>query len=206
MASSSSSSSQANRPPTAGKPDRLYVGNLSQTVDEYTLLQVFGKYGKITRLDVMYHKTGPQKGKPRGYAFVEFSNKDLHDRLLRGKKLIVTYASAAPAEDFLGPKVRRIDAPKPTALSLLKTSKKPQSAADRGDGGEIGPASETTWPLAISAETNHRNGGGGCGECARGRDPAGAAGWRRRDVRVLDAGKGGADISLGLAAKALRAL
>lgn len=77
MASSSSSSSQANRPPTAGKPDRLYVGNLSQTVDEYTLLQVFGKYGKITRLDVMYHKTGPQKGKPRGYAFVEFSNKDV---------------------------------------------------------------------------------------------------------------------------------
>lgn len=67
----------ANRPPTAGKPDRLYVGNLSQTVDEYTLLQVFGKYGKITRLDVMYHKTGPQKGKPRGYAFVEFSNKDV---------------------------------------------------------------------------------------------------------------------------------
>lgn len=146
MASSSSSSSQAGRAPTAGKPDRLYVGNLSQTVDEYTLLQVFGKYGKITRLDVMYHKTGPQKGKPRGYAFVEFSNKDvscccrsvtdsqdalnalvkLHDRLLRGKKLIVTYASAAPAEDFLGPKVRRIDAPKPTALSLLKTSKKPQ--------------------------------------------------------------------------------
>lgn len=148
MASSSSSASQANapRPTTAGKPDRLYVGNLSQTVDEYTLLQVFGKYGKITRLDVMYHKTGPQKGKPRGYAFVEFSNKDvscvapcrtdeqdalnalvkLHDRLLRGKKLIVTYASAAPAEDFLGPKVRRIDAPKPTALSLLKTAKKPQ--------------------------------------------------------------------------------
>lgn len=142
---SSSSSSQA-RPTTVGKPDRLYVGNLSQTVDEYTLLQVFSKYGKITRLDVMYHKTGPQKGKPRGYAFIEFSNKDvgcinafitdsqdalnalvkLHDRLLRGKKLIVTYASAAPAEDFLGPKVRRIDAPKPTALSLLKTSKKPQ--------------------------------------------------------------------------------
>lgn len=147
MATSSSSSSSQARPATAGKPDRLYVGNLSQTVDEYTLLQVFSKYGKITRLDVMYHKTGPQKGKPRGYAFIEYSNKDvsrrsawtletdikdalnalvkLHDRLLRGKKLIVTYASAAPAEDFLGPKVRRIDAPKPTTLSLMKTSKKP---------------------------------------------------------------------------------
>jgi len=69
QASSSSSS--------AGKPDRLYVGNLSPTVDEYTLIQVFQKYGKITKLDFMFHKAGVLKGKPRGYAFVEFSNKDV---------------------------------------------------------------------------------------------------------------------------------
>lgn len=69
-ASSSSSSGQ-------GKPDRLYVGNLSPTVDEYTLIQVFQKYGKITKLDFMFHKTGVLKGKPRGYAFVEFSNRDV---------------------------------------------------------------------------------------------------------------------------------
>lgn len=71
QASSSSSSS------AQGKPDRLYVGNLSPTVDEYTLIQVFQKYGKITKLDFMFHKTGVLKGKPRGYAFVEFSNKDV---------------------------------------------------------------------------------------------------------------------------------
>lgn len=70
QASSSSSSSQ-------GKPDRLYVGNLSPTVDEYTLIQVFQKYGKITKLDFMFHKSGVLKGKPRGYAFVEFSSKDV---------------------------------------------------------------------------------------------------------------------------------
>lgn len=53
--------------------DRLYVGNLAPTVDEYTLLQVFSKYGKIAKLDFLFHKAGPMRGKPRGYAFVEFS-------------------------------------------------------------------------------------------------------------------------------------
>ena len=123
---SASSSSSA-----TGKPDRLYIGNLSPTVDEFTLIQVFQKHGKITKLDFMFHKTGVLKGKPRGFAFVEFSNKDvsnvichskmtfgvdadvcgalslvlfpkdalkamvkLHDRLLRGRKLVVTYASS----------------------------------------------------------------------------------------------------------------
>lgn len=60
-----------------GKPDRLFVGNLSPTVDEYTLVQVFSKYGKITKLDLMVHNSGPQKGKPRGYAFVQFESKDV---------------------------------------------------------------------------------------------------------------------------------
>ena len=74
----SPSTSDVNAGPlAAGKPDRLYVGNLSPTVDEYTLLQIFQKFGKVTKLDFMFHKTGVQKGKPRGYAFIEFANKDV---------------------------------------------------------------------------------------------------------------------------------
>jgi hypothetical protein len=61
----------------SGKPDRLYVGNLAPTVDEYTLIQIFTKYGKITKLDFIFHKTGVLKGKPRGFAFVEMSSKDV---------------------------------------------------------------------------------------------------------------------------------
>jgi RNA recognition motif-containing protein len=62
---------------SAGKTNRLFIGNLAPNVDEYTLVQVFSKYGKITKLDIMYHKTGPLKGKPRGYAFVEYSSTDV---------------------------------------------------------------------------------------------------------------------------------
>lgn len=87
--------------PVGPNADRLYVGNLSPTVDEFTLIQIFSKYGKITKLDFMFHKTGILKGKPRGFAFIQFLDKadalkamvKLHDRLLRGRKLVVTYAS-----------------------------------------------------------------------------------------------------------------
>ncbi|WVF72969.1 hypothetical protein IAT40_007787 [Kwoniella sp. CBS 6097] len=139
---SSSSASASASASASGKPDRLYVGNLSPTVDEYTLIQIFSKYGKITKLDFMFHKTGVLKGKPRGFAFVQFANKDdalkamvkLHDRLLRGRKLVVTYASSAPTDNLplptYGTKGRRPnEAAKTTTLSLLKTSRKPQSAA-----------------------------------------------------------------------------
>ncbi|BEJ13680.1 hypothetical protein CspHIS471_0308540 [Cutaneotrichosporon sp. HIS471] len=119
---------------TSGKPDRLFVGNLAPSVDEYTLVQVFSKYGKISKLDLMMHHSGPQKGKPRGYAFVEYESKDdavkalvkLHDRLLRGRKLVVTYANAAPIDDGQPQPFKRRTEIKPTSLSLLK-ARKPQS-------------------------------------------------------------------------------
>ena len=39
----------------------------------YTLIQVFSKFGKLARLDYLFHKTGALRGKPRGYAFVEYT-------------------------------------------------------------------------------------------------------------------------------------
>ncbi|BGP19490.1 hypothetical protein JCM10213_006310 [Rhodosporidiobolus nylandii] len=113
---------------------RLYVGNLSTTVDEYLLMQVCAKHGKIAKLDYLFHKTGPQKGKPRGYAFVEYSTKEeaqramqaLNDKVLRGRKMVISLASEQQPDDRtqLGMKKPRgpiqSDAHKPTAISLLK--------------------------------------------------------------------------------------
>ncbi|AAW45689.2 hypothetical protein CNBH2010 [Cryptococcus deneoformans B-3501A] len=124
--------------PVGPNADRLYVGNLSPTVDEFTLIQIFSKYGKITKLDFMFHKTGILKGKPRGFAFIQFLDKadalkamvKLHDRLLRGRKLVVTYASTAPPDNSMLPtKGRRAEPTKTTTLSLLKSQRKPQSTA-----------------------------------------------------------------------------
>ncbi|KAL1941609.1 hypothetical protein VTO73DRAFT_7048 [Trametes versicolor] len=90
----------------------------------------------VSKLDYLFHKAGPLKGKPRGYAFVEYSNRDdaekalahAHDKLVRGRKLVVTYANQAPldASGAQGPasKYRRpvSDVGKPTTLSMLKSA------------------------------------------------------------------------------------
>ncbi|KAI6157240.1 hypothetical protein BKA82DRAFT_994339 [Pisolithus tinctorius] len=114
--------------------DRIYVGNLGPVVDEYTLLQVFSKYGKVTKLDFLFHKSGPNKGRPRGYAFVEFENEAGAERalagasgkLLRGRKLVVTFAHQAPLSNSeisgsYGGRPKKADST-PTALSIVKST------------------------------------------------------------------------------------
>ena len=46
----------------------------------YTLIQVFSKFGKLARLDYLFHKTGALRGKPRGYAFVEYTGEGVSAR------------------------------------------------------------------------------------------------------------------------------
>ncbi|KAK0193485.1 hypothetical protein F5146DRAFT_1134147 [Armillaria mellea] len=100
--------------------DRIYVGNLHPSVDEYTLLQAFSKFGKISKLDFLFHKAGPHKGKPRGYAFVEYENANdaaralasAHDKPFRGRTLVVT---------VLGVKRKSMmESGRPTTLSMIK--------------------------------------------------------------------------------------
>ncbi len=125
------------------------------SLGRYAFLQVFNKYGKISKLDFLFHKTGPHKGKPRGYAFVEYAEKEVrllhfslvvlflnrgfamqdalralvnaHDKLLRGRKVVVTFAHQTHATDanaasrpYTGKSNAEMS--RPTALSLLKTS------------------------------------------------------------------------------------
>src|ERR1700735_2489267 len=51
----------------------LYRSLIPITLCRYTLLTLFSKYGTITSLDYLFHKSGPSRGKPRGFAFVEFA-------------------------------------------------------------------------------------------------------------------------------------
>ncbi|KAL7412093.1 hypothetical protein BDY24DRAFT_394610 [Mrakia frigida] len=148
MASSSASTSSPSAAAAAAasavvnSTTRLYVGNLHFTVDEYALIKIFSKYGKIAKLDFLFHKTGIMKGKPRGYAFIEFGSKEdalkaltsLHDKPLRGRNLVVTYASQAQTEPTTshrsggggrqGPQTDRR-----TTLSIVKGQRAPQGAA-----------------------------------------------------------------------------
>ncbi|KAF8917050.1 hypothetical protein CPB85DRAFT_1152028, partial [Mucidula mucida] len=110
---------------------RIFVGNLSPAVDEFALLQYFSRFGPISTFDFLFHHSGPNKGKPRGFAFIEYEHPDhadkaitaAHGKPLRGKTLIVTYAAQAPDYTSNGGVVRRktlMESGRPTALSMLK--------------------------------------------------------------------------------------
>ncbi|KIM54702.1 hypothetical protein SCLCIDRAFT_76151, partial [Scleroderma citrinum Foug A] len=110
--------------------DRLYVGNLGTVVNEYALYQVFSKFGKVSKIDFLFHKSGPSKGKPRGYAFVEFANEadaskaleNTNGKPLRGRKLVVTFAHQAPLVNAAyGGRTKGADY-HPTNLSLVKST------------------------------------------------------------------------------------
>ncbi|KAG8836168.1 hypothetical protein FRC17_009511 [Serendipita sp. 399] len=125
-------------PPTSRiqSRERLYVGNLHPTIDEYTLIQLFSRYGKLSKMDYIFHKSGPLKGKPRGYAFVEYADAEsaekavnaCNQKLLRGRKISVTYANQGG--DFSTSRHRPNDT-KTTTLSLLKTPNKPKGTESK---------------------------------------------------------------------------
>ena len=47
---------------------------VSRLRSRYALLRIFAKYGRVKNLDFLFHKVGPSKGKPRGFAFIEYSD------------------------------------------------------------------------------------------------------------------------------------
>lgn len=80
---------------------RLFVANLNTSVTEHDLLITFRQFGTLKQLNLVFHKAGPNRGQPRGYAFIEFSHPDqaskakqqLDGKPLRGKEMHIGFAS-----------------------------------------------------------------------------------------------------------------
>lgn len=66
----------------------------------YQLLKLAQKYGTIEKFDLLFHRSGPQAGQPRGYAFVTYETiqnaktaKDsLHNLKVGAKNIVVRWA------------------------------------------------------------------------------------------------------------------
>ncbi|PWY99016.1 RNA-binding domain-containing protein [Testicularia cyperi] len=150
QSSSATSGPDASRLAKASTPSsrhdtRLYVGNLHPSVDEYALIQTFSRYGKIIKLDYLFHKSGPLRGQPRGYAFVEYATKDealeavaqANNGTLRGKRISVSFASQSATGDDQRDSIagayrhssshrdRDDNASKQTNLSMIKNAARP---------------------------------------------------------------------------------
>lgn len=77
---------------------------------------------------MLFHRSGPLSGQPRGYAFVTYTRKEdavkakaMHNTLVGNKNIIVTWAHSVPNEDMEKPKKADVNIP---ALSLAMTDKK----------------------------------------------------------------------------------
>ncbi|KAJ1982775.1 hypothetical protein H4R35_000134 [Dimargaris xerosporica] len=83
---------------------KLFIGNLDPTVDEYAILKLFEPFGKIKKLDYMFHRHGPKRGQPRGYCFLEYVDSEqaqkavdaLNGRTLKQRRLVVSAAVDSP--------------------------------------------------------------------------------------------------------------
>ncbi|KAJ3236758.1 polynucleotide adenylyltransferase [Chytriomyces hyalinus] len=81
----------------------LFIGGLDLAVTEFRLKKIFEKFGQITKLDFLWHKTGPKIGHPKGSAFVKFENESSSLRAIAtlngtvpawngGRRLTVTWS------------------------------------------------------------------------------------------------------------------
>jgi cold-inducible RNA-binding protein len=77
----------------------LYVGNLSYNLTEDSISRAFEEYGSVESVRLI---TDRETGRPRGFGFVEMSEKSaglaaidgLHDKELDGRRLVVNEARA----------------------------------------------------------------------------------------------------------------
>ncbi|KAJ5075942.1 RNA-binding protein [Anaeramoeba ignava] len=96
------------RPETTTKfSDRtIFIGNLDLRITEFIILSIFRRAGKIKRLNFVFHHIGPNKGKFKGYAFVEYEKVSemkkaiemFNDHYLLKRKLVVKKAEEQKEE------------------------------------------------------------------------------------------------------------
>ncbi|KAL1923336.1 uncharacterized protein VTP21DRAFT_8316 [Calcarisporiella thermophila] len=114
--------------------NRLYIGNLDPSVDEFTIVKLFQPFGKITLLDFLFHNQGIKRGQSRGYCFIEYSKREealqaiqtMNQKTVRGRNIVVSYAHSAAIQNSESNKSKKYIAPstaqykRPTTFSLLR--------------------------------------------------------------------------------------
>lgn len=81
----------------------LYVGNLSWTMTEDDLRNLFEQYGTVNSLKIVKDR---ETGRSKGFGFVEMENdteaqnalSSLYDKELMGRKIVINEAQERPAK------------------------------------------------------------------------------------------------------------
>ncbi|XP_058790112.1 probable RNA-binding protein 18 isoform X3 [Phymastichus coffea] len=107
---------------------RLWVGNLDLRINEYQFLKLVRKHGEIEKFDLLFYRSGPQAGLPRGYAFVTYKTvrdaevalEGLQNLRVGSKNIVVRYAHSINEAELEKPKPK-LDIP---ALAGAKKEEK----------------------------------------------------------------------------------
>ncbi|XP_044750512.1 probable RNA-binding protein 18 [Coccinella septempunctata] len=116
---------------------RLWIGNLDFRITEYQLLKLVQKHGDIAKFDLLFHRTGPQAGQPRGYAFVTYMKEEdalkakdkLHNMLVGQKKIIVAWAHSINDEEITKPRQEIVIPALAMAKPVIKNDRESQIQA-----------------------------------------------------------------------------
>src|SRR5882672_3932045 len=132
-----------------GMAVRLFVGNLPYDVTEAELRAHFAAIGPLSYISLA---TDRDTGKPRGFAFVEFSARAdaedairrLNDQAFKGRALVVNEARArdAPAPPSPAPTGRGGHAPR--SWPGLRPRRGPAASASAGEAGCVSRARTET--------------------------------------------------------------
>lgn len=114
---------------------RLWIGNLDSNMTEFAILKLVQKFGSIRKMDFIYHKAGPDKGKSKGYCFVSFhewktaekARKTLDGKFVLSRPMYVKWArSSKERDEFLEVNVKQsygpLDAAEATSSLALASS------------------------------------------------------------------------------------
>ncbi|KAK3782789.1 hypothetical protein RRG08_016384 [Elysia crispata] len=141
---------------------RLWFGNLDSNMTEYAILKLVQKFGSIRKMDFIYHKAGPDKGKSKGYCFVSFhdwktaekARKTLDGKFLLGRPIYVKWArSSKERDEFLMVNVKSSSGPIDSAAatsSLALASSSSSSSSLKGAKSQVSSAKGTEPLLGLS--------------------------------------------------------
>eukprot|EP01041_Mallomonas_annulata_P004582 gene4582-9107_t len=136
-------------------PNTIYAGNLHPSVSEGDLIGLFRLAGKVTSVHYMWHRFGPQKGQPKGFAFIEFSTKEecekavksLHLSKLRGRKVVVRMSD----------QVKDMSSDTRPQLSALSQPSSLTQRSSVGFGSDRGGVASDQSAVASSSDVRKRN-------------------------------------------------
>ncbi|XP_050678761.1 probable RNA-binding protein 18 isoform X2 [Leptidea sinapis] len=153
---------------------RLWIGNLDTRVNEYQLLKLVRVYGNIEKFDMLFHRTGPNAGQPRGFAFVTYKmRKDaiqamnsLNGQMLGCKRICVKFAKQV-SEDQDKPKpelgIPALTAAKPefklskkTAIQSIEAKLKMMESMKAGDDFVINKLAAHETPVITQYQTKQQ--------------------------------------------------